>query len=97
VLADLPNLALFLSVDCDNRDVAAAVAAEFPSVRLAFMDTTFEQAQAVSVSIRSRRSPLCPENAGRAPLVNGSGVGACVSCGLCVSGRRDVLFSTSHK
>lgn len=25
-----------------------------------------------------------------------NGVGACVSCGLCVDGRRDILFSTSH-
>jgi hypothetical protein len=38
----------------------------------------------------------CPENTGQVPLISTAG-SACVSCGLCVYNKADIVFSASKK
>lgn len=96
-LHDVPNLALYLSVDSANQAWAGVILGLYPTVKAAVMAETFDQGQEAMVALRGRRAPKCPENAQKVGLVNDSGQGACVTCGLCVEGRRDVLFSTTNK
>lgn len=56
-------------------------------------DVDYSSARAMAPD---RPSLVCPENAEKIPLMAG-GVGACVSCRLCPDGKRDVLFSTTHR
>lgn len=93
-LHDVPNLSLYLSVDAHN-EAWANVMVNIYGVRLAVMADTFDDAQGRMVELRGKRAPKCPENARKVPLVNDKGEGACVTCGLCIFGRQDVLFSTS--
>ena len=97
VLKGLPNLTLYLSVDEYNEKRASAVHARHPWTRLAVLATTFDEASAVHVAITGKRAPRCPEVAQRVPMVNSEGIGACVTCGLCISGRQSVLFATSKR
>ena len=110
-IADLPNCETFLSVDKHNAAAAATVLARYPTLHAAALGVTFDDASAVLRSARGpgARAPKCPENSGKLPLVVTSdrraeltevgtrGVGACVACGLCVFGRRDVLFSVTGR
>jgi len=110
--ADLPNVVTYLSIDNDNAAAAAPILAAWPHLRAAALGQTFAAAAAVLTIARAdaaARAPKCPENAGRLPLtvtadrrrpldtIGEDGVGACVACGMCVFGRRDVLFSTSGR
>lgn len=109
VLDDLPNVALYLSVDRDNVDAAADVLPTLhTSVRVAALGGTYAEAQTILDRLGRSRAPKCPENAGTVPLVTTmnrrgkpavgeNGQGACIACGLCVYGRKDVLFSTTGK
>jgi ferredoxin len=103
-LAGIPNLTLYLSVDEDNREHAAAalVSAQGATVRVATLADTAEQAKALTASTTGRAIVPCPEVMGKLPLVVGERGdtdrrGACVACGLCVQGRKDVAFSVSGK
>ena len=44
----------------------------------------------------NRPGAKCPENAKRIPLISTNG-SACVSCGLCVYNKADIVFSASKK
>jgi len=105
-LADLPNLALYFSVDTANADTAATYALKYPTVKLAVLDETHADASETMVSIRGKRAPKCPENVGRIPLVMSMtgrakdvvavgdiAQGACAGCTLCPKGTQDVTFS----
>jgi len=92
-LADIDNLALYLSADAWNIDRATVVTAEFEDVRLALCGVDYASARRLS----DRPSIVCPENAERMPLMSEDGRGACVDCRLCPDARRDVIFSTSHR
>ena len=48
-------------------------------------------------TIAARKPIACPENAGNIPLISDEGVGACISCGVCIRGSRDILFASSHE
>lgn len=93
---DLPNLALYLSVDKENISAAAATRKTFPWVRWAYLDETMTAAGEVLKAETGRPGAKCPENIGAIPLIQGK-VGACISCGLCVHGKADVRFSISQK
>lgn len=108
-LANVENLNLYLSVDAWNVDAAREVLDAFPHLRVALCGRTQEEAVALGEKLDRTPAP-CPENVGRIPLMCGmSGrrsdvptggdlaQGACVACGLCVYGRRDVGFSTSKR
>jgi hypothetical protein len=109
VLAGIGNLALYLSVDAYNVDDAASWLALYPSVLAAWCAET--QADAAVLAEKCSRKPApCPENVGKLPLVvaasgrrceavnvGDDAQGACVACGLCVYGRRDVAFATRKR
>jgi hypothetical protein len=97
LLSDLPNLTLYLSVDSDNETYASDVLMTFPSVRVATLADTADKASDLMLSVgRVRKGGACPEVLGRIPLITPAG-GACVSCGLCVTGKSDIRFSVSGK
>lgn len=83
------NLSLYFSADQDNADVAEHLATL--GIRIAYVGTTFADGKT-----RFPDAVRCPENNGAMPLITSDG-SACVRCGLCVRGRRNVLFSASKK
>lgn len=98
ILRQCSNLTVYLSVDADNFEAAHQVATADPGVMLAYSSIDYATARAELA--HPDRAPLvpCPENDSRKkiPLMT-DGVGACVTCGLCVTGRRDIGFATSHR
>lgn len=93
VLAGVENLAVYLSVDEWNADWAHALVKRYQDVHLALCTVDYATSRGLA---RGRKAIVCPENAERMPLMN-KGRGACVDCKLCVKGRADVLFSTTHQ
>lgn len=98
LLAGVPNLTVFLSVDEDNLSAAQEAKQSFPWVRLAFCGRTWDDTEILASKFEGeRKGPRCPELTGRMPMVNpATGVGACVECGLCVYGRNNVRFAIKH-
>jgi len=109
-LAGQANHAVYLSVDAENVAAAAPILAARPDVHAAYCATTQTDAAALAVTAGRGRPAVCPENVGNLPLVvaksgrrretvavGDDARGACVACGLCVYGRRDVAFATSGK
>lgn len=92
-LAGIPNLALYVSADVDNQKLAHQVASAH-NLRVAVMEKTYEAALDIAGTAPAVK---CPENAKRVPLVADDGVGACIKCGLCVDGRKNVLFATTNR
>lgn len=85
----LQNLALYFSADRDNIKVARALKKR--GILIAFVGQTFDDApKALKGAVR------CPENNRAIPIIDVAG-SACARCGLCVNGRRDVLFSVTKK
>lgn len=97
LLAGIANVAVYLSVDAGNFEAARDVKAAHPSVKLAFCAETWEETEVLAGKFEGeRRGPRCPELTGRMPMVDAEGVGACVTCGLCVWGRNNVRFAVKH-
>lgn len=96
ILADIPNLTLYLSVDADNLEWAKIVAAEWPSVNIATLTDTADEGTDMMLSFRERKGGACPEVLGRIPLITAEG-GACVSCSLCVFGKADIRFAAKGR
>lgn len=89
------NFTLYLSVDSDNLDAAIDCYTSNPWVKLAALGQTFDDAKALLTAMGARGA-RCPELNGALPLIDERG-GACATCGLCVFGRGNVLFSSSKK
>lgn len=85
---NLPNLGLYFSGDPDNIKVALRMKAL--GVNVAFVAPTFKESREAFKGAR------CPEQNGALPMIDEKG-GACITCGLCVNGRNNVLFSVSGK
>ena len=83
----LDNLSLYFSADRDNIEVARGL--ESKGINIAYVDTTFDAGK-----LAFPKATRCPENNGAMPLISEKG-SACVRCGLCVKGRKSVLFSTT--
>lgn len=94
LIADIPNLAVYLSVDSVNRGYASVIRDEYPSVRFATLAQTAADAATDMVGLTGKPGGICPENVKRIPLISEAG-GACHSCGLCVKGKSDIRFSIS--
>lgn len=92
-LAGIDNLELYLSIDPENIDDARPVLAAHPDVHAAGCADTFDGARQLLEPLDRRPPIACPENAGRIGHMT-DGVGACVECGICPTGRRDITFST---
>lgn len=93
VLANVPNLTVYLSVDSDNKEAAKAVSAQFPQVRLAFLGDDWTDAEGIAREVSGRNAPKCPALTGKTPMVNEEGIGACIACGLCIRGTNNVRFA----
>jgi len=86
---DLPNLTLYFSSDPDNVETARELKAL--GILIAHVDDTFANGKDAFP-----KATRCPENNKAIPLVSPKG-SACKVCGLCIEGRKDVLFSRSKK
>lgn len=85
----LGNLSLYYSADRDNIESARHM--ERLGIKLAYVGDTFDEGKAVVPN-----AVRCPENNKAIELITPEG-SACVRCGMCVKGRRSVLFSASKK
>lgn len=96
ILADIPNLALYLSVDVDNEEWAKVILAEYPSVMIASLSDTMDNAAIVITDIRGDNKPgaKCPELIKAIPLISVKG-GACITCQLCPMGKADIRFAST--
>ena len=94
LIADIPNLSVYLSVDADNMRYARTILDEYPSVKLAALMQTSGEAAGMIRGIREDNRPgaICPENVRRIPLITAEG-GACKTCDICVHGKADVRFA----
>lgn len=88
-LQDLDNLSLYFSGDPDN--IAVAKILQSQGINIAYVDSTFSDGKEAIPG-----ATKCPENNKALPLISDKG-SACAVCGLCVNGRKDVLFSTSKR
>lgn len=83
------NIGLYFSADPDNIDIAKTLEAK--GINIAYVDKSFSNGKdAFPNAVR------CPENNKAIELISTKG-SACVRCGLCVNGRKSVLFSTTKK
>jgi Gene product 88 len=85
----LSNLALYFSADRDNITIAKHL--ESQGILIAYVDDTFADGKTAFP-----KATRCPENNGALPLISAAG-SACARCGLCVEGRKSVLFSASKR
>ncbi len=100
ILAEVPNLALYMSVDHFNQDRAREVKAQFGDlVRIAWCgEDTIE-----TMELSKGEGVVCPENVGEkelmVPLHNNDDPtqlqGACPDCRKCIRGDVDIHFTTS--
>jgi len=94
------NLAVYLSVDRDNVNAALVAKSRNPWVRLAFCGDTWEETEDLAALFEGeRKGPRCPELTGKIPLLvwgaEGTGRGACVECGMCLTGINNVRFAAN--
>lgn len=96
ILASVPNLSLYLSVDSDNIEAAKVARKKSPSALWAYLGQTDASTKGEMLALFDKPGGICPENIGRIPLITPKG-GACISCGLCVKGKSDIRFAIGKK
>jgi len=84
-LQGLENLSIYFSADDANLQIAKVLKEE--GLAIAMLRDTFEEAKAAFP-----RAAMCPEQRGQVPLA-----GACVACGICISGKADMTFSITKR
>lgn len=96
LIADIPNLSVYLSVDVANEEWADVIIAEYPSVMVASLSDTMDNAARVIERVRGNNRPgaKCPELIGSIPLIDTKG-GACFTCQLCPKGKADIRFAST--
>lgn len=108
ILAAVPNVTVYASVDAWNVDMWAPVLEREPRIHVAACDETIDDARKLHAKLNRGRIVACPENIGRLPIaVPLAGLpvrsapykgemrrGACVACRICPDGKADVAFST---
>ena len=95
ILKDIDNLSLYYSTDKDNKDIAINLNKE-KGIRLAYLADTFAIGQADLKAMIGKVGAKCPENKEAIPLISTNG-SACVSCGLCIDEKSDIVFSAKKK
>jgi hypothetical protein len=95
ILKDIPNLSLYYSTDSENKAIGIGLKTEH-GVRLAYLAKNFAMGQADMKELIGKPGAKCPENLKAIPLISNAG-SACVSCGLCVYSKSDIVFSASKK
>jgi hypothetical protein len=95
ILKGIDNLSLYYSTDSDNKEIGTDLKANH-GVRLAYLAKNFAIGQADMKELFDKPGAKCPENKKSIPLISKEG-SACVSCGLCVYSKSDIVFSSSKK
>jgi hypothetical protein len=95
ILNGIDNLSLYYSTDSENKAIGVDLKIN-NGVRLAYLAKNFAIGQADMKELTNRPGAKCPENLKAIPLISNAG-SACVSCGLCVYSKSDIVFSSSKK
>jgi hypothetical protein len=95
ILKDIDNLSLYFSTDSENVKIGVDLKIK-SGVRLAYLAKNFAIGQADMKEMINKPGAKCPENNKQIPLISTNG-SACVSCGLCVYSKADIVFSASKK
>jgi ferredoxin len=95
MLKNIDNLSLYFSADSENIKTAVELKQQH-GVRMAYLAQNFAVGQETMKELISKPGAKCPENAKRIPLISTNG-SACVTCGLCVYNKADIVFSASKK
>jgi ferredoxin len=95
ILKDIPNLSLYYSTDSENKEIGIELKTN-EGIRLAYLAKNFAIGQADMKALTNKPGAKCPENLKAIPLISQSG-SACVSCGLCVYSKSDIVFSATKK
>ena len=95
ILKDIDNLSLYFSTDSENVKVGVDLKIK-SGVRLAYLAKNFAIGQADMKEMINKPGAKCPENNKQIPLISTNG-SACVSCGLCVYSKADIVFSATKK
>jgi ferredoxin len=95
MLKDIDNLSLYYSTDSENKDTGIDLK-NTHGVRLAYLAKNFAIGQADMKALTNKPGAKCPENLKSIPLISQKG-SACVSCGLCVYSKADIVFSATKK
>jgi len=95
ILKDMPNLSLYYSTDSENKSVGVDLKSNH-GIRLAYLAKNFAIGQGDMKELFNKPGAKCPENLKAIPLISQKG-SACVSCGLCVYSKADIVFSATKK
>jgi hypothetical protein len=95
MLKGISNLSLYYSTDSENKQIGVSLKKDH-GIRLAYLAKNFAIGQADMKELFNRPGAKCPENLKAIPLISNAG-SACVSCGLCVYSKSDIVFSSSKK
>ena len=95
MLKGIANLSLYYSTDSENKQIGVSLKKDH-GIRLAYLAKNFSIGQADMKELFNRPAAKCPENLKAIPLISTNG-SACVSCGLCVYSKSDIVFSSSKK
>ena len=95
MLKGIPNLSLYYSTDSENKEIGVNLKKDH-GVRLAYLAKNFAIGQADMKELTNKPGAKCPENLKAIPLISNAG-SACVSCGLCVYSKADIVFSATKK
>ena len=95
MLKGIANLSLYYSTDSENKQIGVSLKKDH-GIRLAYLAKNFAIGQADMKELFNRPAAKCPENLKAIPLISTNG-SACVSCGLCVYSKSDIVFSSSKK
>jgi len=95
MLKDIDNLSLYYSTDADNKDIAVKLNKD-TGIKLAYLADTFAIGQADMKEMIGKVGAKCPENKKAIPLISQNG-SACVSCGLCVDNKANIVFSAKKR
>jgi hypothetical protein len=95
ILNGIDNLSLYYSTDSENVKVGVDLKIN-NGIKLAYLAKNFAIGQADMKEMIGKVGAKCPENKKAIPLISTKG-SACVSCGLCVHNKSDIVFSSSKK
>jgi ferredoxin len=95
ILKGLDNLSLYFSTDEENKDIAINLNKD-NGIKLAYLADTFAIGQADMKAMIGKVGAKCPENNKQIPLISTNG-SACVSCGLCIDNKANIVFSAKKK
>lgn len=95
ILHSINNLSLYFSTDTENQQIGFQLEKKYSRLKLAVLTQDFNSGLELCKA-NSIKAVKCPENNKKIPLISQKG-SACISCGLCVHNKNNVLFSISKK